>query len=83
MFIDVDCYVINYVYFSNSDIINYLFDVINNKYYWWNWMVMVVDYLIDFVKYVVYICGGVMNNVYGKNVVVVSVFKNKVYLMLI
>lgn len=78
--IDVDRYVINHAHSSNSDITNHLFDVINNKYFWRNWMVMVADHSTDPAKYAVHTCGGVTNNAHGKNVVVASVPKNKAHL---
>ena len=78
--VDVDRYIVNHAHDANSDITNHLFDVINKKYYWRNWMVMTADHSTDSAKYAVRVCNGATNTAHGKNVAVASIPQTKSHL---
>ncbi|XP_062609333.1 uncharacterized protein LOC134271096 [Saccostrea cucullata] len=81
--IDVDKFVTNHAHSSNCDLTNPLHDVLTQKYYWRNWLVVTSDHSTDHTKYMVHVCpgmGGTINQKHGKNVVVASVDINKAHL---
>lgn len=61
MSIDVDIDIVNYNSLSNCDFVYEVYIIIVKKYYWWSWIVMVIDYLMDNYKFMVYVCLGIIN----------------------